>query len=77
MNAHDAETLERALLEYIAFYGLSIRARAIFDGPLPITLSEEQLWAVERLLQLSKREESCVNRPSTDQPARARLRAVH
>lgn len=77
MNAHDAETLERALLEYIAFYGLSIRARAIFDGPLPITLSEEQLWAVERLQHLSKREESCVNRPSPDQPARARLRAVH
>lgn len=76
MTAHNIETLERALLEYVAFYGLSIRAREIFGDQLPVTLLEEQRWAVERLQQLSEREEACVLRAVPDRPARARLRAI-
>lgn len=76
MAAHNIETLERTLLEYVALYGLSIRARELFGDHLPVTLSEEQLWAVERLQELSERGEASVLRAASDQPARARLRAL-
>lgn len=54
----DVEILEWALLEYVAFYGLTLRARNALDVCLPNSLALEQEWAAAKISALSTRYQS-------------------
>ena len=50
------KSLEWALLEYVALYGLTRRARSVFGGSLPNSLALEQEWATARISDVLRRQ---------------------
>lgn len=58
MGRPDVESLEWALLEYVAFYGLTPKARDAFGVCLPNSLALEREWAAAKISALSTRYQS-------------------